>query len=106
MASANRLSCFGARHKGICDNRLTIRRDEVEARVLKALQEKLLNHELFEECCDEFTREMNRLRMDHRADLAAAERKIDVSRPQDDGRCVPSGWLARSSCIALARVAP
>ena len=31
MASTNRLSCFGARYKGICDNRLTIRRDEVEA---------------------------------------------------------------------------
>src|SRR5262249_20903622 len=38
MASANRLSCFGARYKGICNNNLTIRRDEVEARVLKALQ--------------------------------------------------------------------
>ena len=38
----NRLSCFGARDKGTCDNGLTIRRDEVEARVLRALQEKLL----------------------------------------------------------------
>ncbi len=62
MAGPNRLSCFGARYKGICDNRLTIRRDDVEARVLKALQGKLLNQELFEEFCEEFTREMNRLR--------------------------------------------
>jgi hypothetical protein len=31
----------------------------------KALQEKLLRHDLFEEFCDEFTREMNRLRMEH-----------------------------------------
>jgi hypothetical protein len=77
MASPNRLSCFGARYKGICDNGLTIRRDEVESRVLKALQEKLLNQELFEEFCDEFTREMNRLRMEHRADLSAAEREIE-----------------------------
>ena len=37
MAGRNRLACFGAREKGTCDNRLTIRRDEVEARVLKAL---------------------------------------------------------------------
>lgn len=43
MAGAYRSSCFGARNKGICDNGLTIRRDEVEARVLTALQEKLLN---------------------------------------------------------------
>jgi hypothetical protein len=77
MASANRLSCFGARYKGICDNGLTIRRDEVESRVLEALQQKLLNQELFEEFCDEFTREMNRLRMQHRADFSAAEREIE-----------------------------
>jgi site-specific DNA recombinase len=77
MASANRLSCFGARYKGICDNGLTIRRDEVESRVLEALQQKLLNQELFEEFCDEFTREMNRLRMQHRADFTAAEREIE-----------------------------
>jgi site-specific DNA recombinase len=32
--SRNRLSCFGATDKGICSNDLTIRRDEIEARVL------------------------------------------------------------------------
>ncbi len=46
MTGKHRLGCFGARDQGRCDNHLTIRRDEVEARVLKALQEKLLNHEL------------------------------------------------------------
>ena len=77
MAGRNRLACFGAREKGTCDNRLTIRRDEVEARVLRALEEKLLNQEIFEEFCEEFTREMNRLRMQHRASLSAAEREIE-----------------------------
>jgi site-specific DNA recombinase len=67
MAGRNRLACFGAREKGTCGNRLTIRRDEVEARVLKALQDKLLRQDLFDELCEEFTREMNRLRMQHRA---------------------------------------
>ena len=76
MASANRLSCFGGRYKGICDNRLTIRRDDVEARVLKALQEKLLNQELFEDFCEEFTREMNRLRMEQRASMTSAKREV------------------------------
>ena len=65
------------RDQGRCDNHLTIRRDEVEARVLKALEEKLLNQELFEEFCEEFTREMNRLRMQHRASLSASEREIE-----------------------------
>jgi site-specific DNA recombinase len=77
MTGAHRLSCFGARDKGICDNRLTIRRDEVEGRVHRAMQDKLLNQELFEAFCDEFTREMNRLRMQQRAELSAAEREID-----------------------------
>jgi site-specific DNA recombinase len=64
---------------------LTIR-DEVEARVLTALQEKLLRQDLFEEFCDEFTREMNRLRMEHRATLSAAERELE--RVQNDIRRV------------------
>ncbi|HXW07777.1 MAG TPA: recombinase family protein [Vicinamibacterales bacterium] len=77
MAGRNRLACFGAREKGTCSNGLTIRRDDIEARVLNALQDKLLNQQLFEEFCDEFTREMNRLRMEHRAGLSAAEREIE-----------------------------
>jgi hypothetical protein len=44
--------------------------------VLRALQEAP-ESELFEEFCDEFTREMNRLRMEHRASLSAAEREIE-----------------------------
>jgi site-specific DNA recombinase len=76
MASANRLSCFGARYKGICDNHLTIRRDDVESRILKALQQKLLNQELFDEFCQEFTREMNRLRMEQRAGMTYANREV------------------------------
>jgi DNA invertase Pin-like site-specific DNA recombinase len=77
MSGKNRLGCFGARDQGRCDNHLTIRRDEVEARVLRALQEKLLQQDLFEEFCDEFTREMNRLRMEHRASLSSAKREVE-----------------------------
>ncbi len=77
MSGKNRIGCFGARDQGRCDNHLTIRRDEVEARVLKALQEKLLNQELFEEFCEEFTREMNRLRMEQRASTSSARREVE-----------------------------
>jgi site-specific DNA recombinase len=77
MTGKHRLGCFAARDQGRCDNHLTIRRGEVEARVLRALQEKLLRQDLFKEFCDEFTREMNRLRMEHRAGLSAAEREIE-----------------------------
>jgi site-specific DNA recombinase len=44
---------------------------------MRALQDKLRRKDLFEECCDEFTREMNRLRMGHRASPSAAEREIE-----------------------------
>lgn len=77
MTGRHRLGCFGARDQGRCDNHLTIRRDEVEARVLMALQEKLLNQELFAEFCEEFTREMNRLRMERRASLSSAKREVE-----------------------------
>jgi site-specific DNA recombinase len=76
MAGRNRLACFGARDQGRCDNLLTIR-GEVEARVLNVLQEKLLRRDLFEEFCGEFTREMNRLRMERRATLTAGGREIE-----------------------------
>jgi hypothetical protein len=55
MSGKNRLGCFGARDRGRCDNHPTIRRDEVEGRVLRALRERLLQQDLFEEFCDEFT---------------------------------------------------
>ena len=41
------------------------------------LQDNLLRQDLFEEFCDEFTREMNRLRMERRAGLSAAKCEIE-----------------------------
>ncbi len=97
MLSAEPARVLRRARAGTCNNHLTIRRDEVEARVLTALQDKLLRQDLFEEFCDEFTREMNRLRMEHRASLSAAEReleRIEARRPEDDrghqGRVSPA----------------
>ena len=56
---------------------LTIPRQEVEERVLWALQEKLMRQDFFEEFCREFTKEMNRLRMEQRASLGGAKRELD-----------------------------
>jgi site-specific DNA recombinase len=78
-----RLACFGARSRGTCSNRLTISRQEVEERVLVALRDKLMRRDLFEDFCREYVRELNRLRMEHRAslsngrhELASVEREI------------------------------
>ncbi len=79
----DRLACFGARSRGTCTNRLTISRQEVEERVLVALRDKLMRRDLFEDFCREYVRELNRLRMEHRAglthgraELAGVEREI------------------------------
>jgi vacuolar-type H+-ATPase subunit E/Vma4 len=79
----DRLACFGARSRGTCTNRLTISRQEVEERVLVALRDKLMRRDLFEDFCREYVRELNRLRLEHRAtlsygrkELAAVEREI------------------------------
>jgi hypothetical protein len=65
--SREHLGCFGARGRGTCTNRLTIPRQEVEERVLRALKEKLMRQDLFEEFCRAFAKEMNRLRMEQRS---------------------------------------
>ncbi|WP_247645038.1 hypothetical protein [Brucella pituitosa] len=76
MISANLVGCATARNKGTCDNRRNIRRDKLEARVLNALRHHLMEPELFKELCDEFTREMNRLRMEARSTLDAAQAEL------------------------------
>jgi hypothetical protein len=72
----DRLACFGARSRGTCTNRLTISRQEVEERVLVALREKLMRRDLFEDFCEEYVRELNRLRMEHRAGLSSARSEL------------------------------
>ena len=74
--SREHLGCFGARDRGTCTNRLTIRRQEVEERVLRALREKLMRQDFFDEFCREFAKEMNRLRMEQRAGLTSAQREL------------------------------
>ena len=40
----------------------------------------MLRQDLFEEFCEEFTRETNRLRMEYRASLSSAERELEHVR--------------------------
>ena len=74
--SRDHLGCFGTRDRGTCSNKLTISRQDVEERVLRALQEKLLRKDFFEEFCREFAKEINRLRMEQRAGLSSAKREL------------------------------
>ncbi|WP_245824801.1 hypothetical protein [Neoasaia chiangmaiensis] len=67
---------MAARNKGTCDNRMTIRRDMLEKSVINGLRTRLMDPALFKEFCNEFTREVNRMRMELGADLAAMRNEI------------------------------
>ena len=77
MISKDLLGCATARNKGTCDNRLNIRRDALEASILNGLRKHLMEPELFREFCAEFTREVNRLRIERGADLEGWKRELD-----------------------------
>ena len=94
MISQSLLGRSTARNKNTCNNRLTIKREVVEQRILTALRERLMEPALFAEFCQEFTKEMNRLRMDataslagKRAELAKIERQLQklLGALLDDG---------------------
>ncbi|MNE14448.1 Recombinase [compost metagenome] len=76
MISKHLLGCTNARNKGTCDNWANIRRDKLEASVLNGLDKHLMEPELFKDFCEEFTREVNKARMDARTSLETAEAEI------------------------------
>ncbi|WP_104494269.1 recombinase family protein [Paracoccus denitrificans] len=76
MISKDLLGCSTARNKGTCDNRVNIRRDALEASVLNGLRKHLMEPDLFKEFCAEFTKEVNRLRMERGADLTAMREEL------------------------------
>ena len=76
LRSHDRLTCATSRTKGTCTNRGIIDRREVEARVLRAIREELLQPGYFAEFCDVFTAEMNRLRSAYRRTLAGRRREL------------------------------
>ena len=76
MISTDLLGCSTARNKGTCENRTNIRRDALEVRVLDALRHHFMEPELFAEFCQEFTREMNRMRSAGREAIDSAESEV------------------------------
>jgi site-specific DNA recombinase len=60
-ASNEHYGCSAARNRGTCNNRITIRRDVLEASVLSGLKTHLMQPELVKEFVAEYHRELNRL---------------------------------------------
>src|SRR5262245_8802903 len=81
--SKSHYGCSTARNKGTCNNLLTLRRDELEAKVLDGLRNQLMRPEMVRTFIGEFQREVNRqaskqdLRHDRaKRDLQKTEREI------------------------------
>ncbi|MHC1547987.1 recombinase family protein [Phyllobacterium sp. K27] len=85
MISKDLLGCFGARNKGICENRVNIRRDALEKSVLQGLHTHLMEPGLFKEFCAEFTREVNRRRIERSTGLDSARRQLEKTEKQIRG---------------------
>jgi DNA invertase Pin-like site-specific DNA recombinase len=77
LISKDLLGCSTARNKGTCSNRMNIRRDALEASILNGLRKHLMEPELFKEFCAEFTREVNRLRIERSADLVGWQKEFE-----------------------------
>ena len=67
------IGCANARNKGTCDNKATMRREDLEFAVLDGLQNRLMEPARTRIFCEEYTRAMNRLHAEHNAQRAADE---------------------------------
>jgi hypothetical protein len=56
------MGCATARNKGTCENSQIIRRDELEAAVINALRDHLMDEALCEEFCKVYAARINELR--------------------------------------------
>jgi site-specific DNA recombinase len=66
------IGCANARNKGTCDNRATMRRDDLESAVLDGLQNRLMEPARTKIFCEEYARVMNHLHAERNA-----QRKMD-----------------------------
>jgi site-specific DNA recombinase len=57
--SQSHFGCAGARNKGTCNNRKSVRRDILEETVLRGLQDRLMTEEHLDLFCKEYTKELN-----------------------------------------------
>jgi hypothetical protein len=76
LSSRDRLVCYNAHDRGTCTNRRTIMRQEVEARVLQAMQERFFEPGAFAAFCEGFEAQITARRREHLAQLAGARREL------------------------------
>ena len=72
------LICFNARDRGTCSNTRSLKRAELERRVLKAMQERLFDPRIYEEFRAGFEEEFRRLRREWRSHAAAIPQEVST----------------------------
>ena len=118
MVMTGRYACRNHLRKGICDNGRTIRRDEIEARVLAGLKEKLVSSEAVAEAVCAYAKETNRLNRDRRAQSQTDQKALEkieraiagIMAAIEDGMYQPSmkapmAELERDKAEIIARMA-
>ncbi|MEF2074403.1 recombinase family protein, partial [Consotaella aegiceratis] len=118
MVMTDRYACRNHLRKGICDNGRTIRRDEIEARVLAGLRDRLVSSEAVAEAVRAYAKEANRLNRDRRAQADADQKTLQKSERAiagimaaiEDGLYQPSmkarmNELEREKAEIIARMA-
>ena len=98
MISQTHLGCSTARNKGLCPNRRAVDRRSLEATILDALRRHLMAPDLFNAFCEEFFREVNRLR--HKATTMRSTHEAELARTRKRLRqivdAIGEGVLART----------
>jgi DNA invertase Pin-like site-specific DNA recombinase len=85
MMSDSRYGCSAARNRGTCTNRKTIRREEVETRMLDGLRERLMAPDLVAAFVAEYQREMDRAMKEERVERDQQSRQLDqITREIDN----------------------
>lgn len=77
VVSRTHVGCSGARNKGSCANRRTMKREELEHRVLDGLKSRLMRPELFHVFCEEWARHLNEIHHAKSAHLAAQRTELE-----------------------------
>ena len=76
IITPGRYACLNHHRRGTCDNNRTITRDNIEARVLSGLKERLVFSEAVAEAVRAYAAEINRLNHDQRAQAADGQKAL------------------------------
>ncbi len=72
-----RYACSTARNKGTCENRLSMKRDDIERSVLHAIQHKIMAPNALALFCEQYMRHWNELRAERNANIHSYRAELE-----------------------------